>query len=84
LPGDPFGVRMRGYSQPQKLTSAVLQDQEAVQQPKRNCRDQEQIHRRDAVSMIAQEGLPALRWWAPPSRHVFCDRGLSDVDAELE
>jgi hypothetical protein len=61
-----------------------VQDQEAVQQPKRNCRDQEQIHRRDAVSMIAQEGLPALRWWAPPSRHVFCDRNLSDVDAELE
>src|SRR5262245_8010934 len=26
LPGNPFGVRMRGYTQPQKLATTVLQD----------------------------------------------------------
>jgi hypothetical protein len=62
----------------------VLQDQQSVQQPKRNRRDQEQIHRCDAVGMIAKEGLPALRRRHPPPRHILCDRGLSDVDAKLE
>src|ERR1700687_3235135 len=34
--------------------------------------------------MIAKEGLPALRRRPPSPRHVLCDRGLSDIDAELE
>src|SRR5262245_22282638 len=34
--------------------------------------------------MVAKKGLPALRWWPPPPHHVFCDRGLPDIDAELE
>jgi len=34
--------------------------------------------------MIAKKGLPALRRRHPPPRHLLCDRGLSDVDAELE
>jgi hypothetical protein len=75
---------MCGYTQPQKLTTTVPQDQESVQQPKRDRRDQEQVHRCDAIGMIAKEGLPALRRRHPPSRHVLCDRGLSDIDAELE
>src|SRR5271157_102381 len=34
--------------------------------------------------MIAKEGLPALRRRPPFPCHVLCDRGLSDIDAELE
>src|SRR5262245_37794231 len=34
--------------------------------------------------MIAKKGLPALRRRPPPSRHVLCNRGLSNVDAEFE
>ena len=75
---------MRSYTQPQKLTTTVPQDQKPVQQSKRDRRDQEQIHRCDAVGMIAKEGLPALRRWSPSPRHVFRNRGLSDIDAELE
>src|SRR6266566_8925023 len=41
LLGDPFGAWMRSYTQPQKLATGVLQDQEAIQQPKRDRRDQE-------------------------------------------
>src|SRR5258708_35456181 len=74
LMGNPFGARMRRYAQPQKLTTGVLQDQEAVQQPKRDRRDQEQIHRCDAVSMIVKEGLPALRRRPPSPRHLLTDR----------
>src|SRR5262249_7663240 len=69
---------------PQKLTTTVLQDQQSVQQPKRNCWHQEQIHRSNAVGMIAQEGLPALRRRPPSPCHVLGDRGLSDIDPELE
>src|ERR1700704_5673539 len=47
-------------------------------------RDQEQVHRCDTVGMIAKEGPPALRRRPPSPRHVLCDRGLTDVDAELE
>src|SRR5262249_49379639 len=67
-----------------KLATTMLQDQQSVQQPKRDCRDQKQIHRCGAVGVIAQEGLPALRWRSPSPCHVLCDRSLSDIDAELE
>src|SRR5262245_12911082 len=59
------------------------QDQKSIQQPKRDRRDYEQIHRRNAVSVIAQKGLPALRRWLPSPRHVFCHGGLPDIDAKL-
>src|ERR1700704_1680170 len=83
-PGNPFGARMRGYTQPQKLTAAVSQNQNPVQHPKRDGRDQEQVHRCNTVGMIAKKDLPALRRRHPPPRHVLCDRGLPDFDAELE
>src|SRR5262245_50075041 len=84
LASNPFRGRMRGDAYPQKLATTVLQDQQSVQQSKRDCRDQEQIHRCNAIGVIAQEGLPALRRWSPPPCHVLCDRGLSDIDAKLE
>jgi hypothetical protein len=56
----------------------------SIQQPKRDRRDYEQIHRRNAVGVIAQKGLPALRRWLPSPRHVFCHGGLPDIDAKLE
>jgi hypothetical protein len=57
LAGDPFRVWMCGHSQPQKLPAGMLQDQEAVQQPKRDCRDHEQVHRCDGVGMIAKDSF---------------------------
>jgi hypothetical protein len=35
-------------------------DQEAVEQTKRDCRDDEQIHRRNIVGMIIEKSFPAL------------------------
>ena len=84
LPRNPFGGRMGGHPQPEELPARMLQDQKSIQQPKRDRRHHKQIHRRDAVGMIVKEGLPALRRWAPPLRHVLCHRGLPDIDAELE
>jgi hypothetical protein len=34
--------------------------------------------------MVAKEGLPSLQWPITPRHHVDRDRGLSDLDAELE
>ena len=55
-----------------------------MQQAKRNRGDDKHVYRRDTVGMIAKEGLPALRRWPPSSGHVFCNRGLADVDPKLE
>jgi len=84
LTGNPMGARTCGYAQPQKLAPGMLQDQKSIQQPKRDRRDYEQIHRRNAISVITQKGLPALRRWLPSPRHVFCHGGLTDIDAKLE
>ncbi len=84
LTGNPMGARACGHTQPQKLAAGMLQDQKSIQQPKRDRRDYEQIHRRNAVGMIAQKGLPALRRWMPSPGHVFCHGGLPDIDAKLE
>jgi hypothetical protein len=58
-------------------------DQQAIQQTKGDRRHDEQIHRRDAVGMIAEEGLPALGRRAPSPGHILGDAGLADLDAQL-
>ena len=60
------------------------QDQESMQQRKRNRGDDKQVYRRDSVGLIAKEGLPALRRWPPFPGHVFCNRSLADIDPKLE
>src|ERR1700682_2354336 len=59
-------------------------DQQAVEQAKRDYRHDEQIHRGDAVGMIAKERPPALGWRVSSPGHVLRRAGLSDIDAELE
>jgi hypothetical protein len=52
----------------------VPHDQQAIEQTKRDCRDDEQIHRRDAVGMIMKERLPLslpqtpFGWRVTPNR----------------
>jgi hypothetical protein len=52
---------MRCDAKPQNLPSTVPHNQQAVEQTKRDCRHDEQIHRGNTVSMIMKERLPALR-----------------------
>src|SRR5262252_626044 len=84
LTGNPMGARACGHTQPQKLAAGMLQDQISIQQPKRDRRDYEQIHRRNAVRVIAKKRLPSLGWRTPSPRHVLCNGGLPDIDAKLE
>src|SRR5258708_20109612 len=55
LIGDPFGRWMCSNSEPQKLPPAMTHDQQAIEQPERDCRHHEQAHRGNAVDMIAEE-----------------------------
>src|ERR1019366_8588960 len=66
------------------MSPAVPHDQQAIEQTKRDCRHDKQIHRRDAVGMIMKERLPALRWRASSPGHILGHARLSDIDAELE
>ena len=44
LPGDPFGGRMRRHSQPQHPASVVSEDQQPIQKPKRERRNDKQVY----------------------------------------
>ena len=61
LPGDPFGSRMRCDADPQYAPSIVSEDQQPVQQPKRDRRNHEQVNRGDPFCMVYKEGPPSLR-----------------------
>src|SRR4030088_1164816 len=79
---DPFRGRMRCYSEPYDLSSAMPHDQQTREQTERDCRHDEQIHRGDAVGMIAQERLPPLGRRTSSLNHIFRHAGLSDRDVE--
>jgi hypothetical protein len=69
LTGNPMGARACSHTQPQKLAAGMLQDQKSIQQPKRDRRDDEQIHRRNAVGMRTKAKKSRKRKKkAPPKR----------------
>src|ERR1700750_2822681 len=59
-------------------------NQQAIEQANRECRHDEQIHRGDAVGMIAKELPPALGWRVSSLGHVLGHARLPDTHAELE
>src|SRR5271167_2494919 len=71
LIGDPFGRRMRGGPKPQDLPPAVPHDQQSIEQPERDCRNDEEVHGNNAIRMVAKERLPSLRGRAPPPCHIL-------------
>src|ERR1700759_283039 len=62
----------------------MAHDQQTIEQPKRDCRHDEERHCYNAIRMVAKERLPPQRGRAPPPRHILGDAGLADRDAELE
>src|ERR1700747_2905236 len=68
---DPFRGRMRCYSEPYDLSSAMPHDQQAIEQTERDCGNDEQIYRGDAVGMIAEERRPPLVRRTSSPGHVF-------------
>jgi len=66
------------------LSPAVPHDQQGIKEAKGDGRDHKQIHRGNAIGMIAQKRLPALRRRICPARHILGNAGLPDIDPELE
>src|SRR6266481_3610045 len=81
---NPFCGRMRCDAEPYDLSSAVPHDQQSIEQTKRDCRHDEQIHCGDAIGMIVEQCLPSLRWRASSPGHILGHTRLPDFDAELE
>src|ERR1700726_4234544 len=81
---DPFCGWMRCDAKPQNMSPTVPHDQQSIEQAKRDCWHDKQIHRRDAVGMIADKVSPALGRRVSSSAHVFGDAGLADLNAELK
>jgi hypothetical protein len=52
---------MRSGPKPQDLPPAVAHDQQSIEQPERDCRHDEEVHRGNAISVVAKERLPSLR-----------------------
>jgi hypothetical protein len=51
---------------------------------KGNRRNHKEINRRNPLHMIAKGRFPRLQWPIAPRHHVDRNRGLGDLDAELE
>src|SRR5260370_38931264 len=75
---------MCSNSEPQKLPPAMTKSQQAIEQPKRDCRQHEQVHRGNPNSMGTKERPPSLRGTDPPPHHIFGHAGLADIDAKLQ
>src|SRR6476660_8437406 len=75
---------MGSNSEPQQLPPAMPHDQQAIEQPERDCRRHEQVHRGNPISMVTKERPPSLRGRNHPAHHVFGHAGLADIDAKLE
>src|SRR4249920_2694033 len=75
---------MPGNSEPRQLPPAMTHNQQTIEQPERDCRHHEQVHRGDAISMVTKERPPSLRRRTPPPHHIFGHAGLPDLDTKLE
>src|ERR1019366_9701681 len=52
---------MRSDSKPQKWPPAMTHNQQAIEQPERDCRHHEQVHRGNPISMVTKERPPSTK-----------------------
>jgi len=62
----------------------VTEDDQGVEQLKRRRHDDEHVDGGGVVHVILQKRAPGRGGNLGPPRHVSADRGLADLDAELE
>ena len=84
LPRNPLGRRMGGNCQPEQLPTGVLKVS-AIHTSLKN----ESVVPRTGRSRQCRHDCKGrssslAQGWPPPLGHVFCHRGLPDLDAELE
>ena len=69
--GSPFGVGIRGNVEVNDLSPVVTEDNEYVQDTKRDCRDGEKVAGSNIGNVIVQERSPRLGRWLSLPDHVF-------------
>lgn len=75
---------MCGYRDVDYTTTLMSQDNQHEQQPIRHGAYDEEVGGHNLVDVISEECSPGLRWRTSVARHVSRDRGLADIDAELQ
>jgi len=65
-------------------SSVVAEDDQGVEQPKRRGCNNEHVDRRNVGQVVVQKATPARGGDSGPPRQISPDRGLADLDAELE
>lgn len=66
------------------LSSLVAEVDQGVEQPKPGRHDDEHVDGCSVAHVIPQEGAPGRGGNLGPPRQVSADRGLADLDTELE
>jgi hypothetical protein len=59
-------------------------DEQPINQSERDRWHDEQVHRGDAIRVVAKERFPSLRGRTPPPRHILGHAPLADIDTKLE
>src|ERR1700682_2936426 len=75
---------MCGNSEPQKLPPAMPHNQQAIEQPERDCRHYEQVHRGNPISMVRRNVPAREEPSSAPYIWIFGHAGLADIDANFE
>src|SRR5262245_41120146 len=84
LAGDPVGRRIGRDVYPDQVASLQPDDHQPIEQLEADGGHDKQINRTNMRDVIAQEGLPALRWRPTPSDHVLGHGRVGDLEAQLE
>jgi hypothetical protein len=84
LAGDPVGRGVGRDVDPDQVTSLEPDDHQPIEQLEASGGHDEQVNRTNMRDVIAQEGLPALRWRSASSNHVLGHGRLGDLEAQLE
>src|ERR1700738_4642223 len=66
------------------FSAVMAKHDQGIQDPKRRGCDNEHVDRRDVGQVVVQKATPGRGGEFGPPRHVSPDRGLADLDAELE
>ena len=77
---------MFGDIEVQNASAVVTDEEEAVEHAEGECRDREEIHRRDGFLVVPKKGEPTLGWVRVPlgPLHPARDRSFGNIKAEHE
>jgi hypothetical protein len=84
LAGKPVLRGILGDVEVNNPSAVVAKNDQVIEQPKRRGGDHKHVDRRNVGQVIVQEASPGRGGDFGPPRYPPPDRGLADLDAELE